>query len=384
MAKGKQLNKQSASEPVAKTVPAGDILLDPYNPRLSSDEKGASQPDLMRILIEKFKIEELADSIIATGYRPFDPLIGYDHKGRVTVLEGNRRVAAVKLLLNPELAPDKYLTRWRQLSRKLPADFRKQMEELTLTVYPRRDDADVTAYIGFRHVTGVLPWPAYEKAGFIAQMIDRGETYDSIADRLGSYPSHVERHYVAYQLVQQAENEDIPGAENMSKFFGVLLRALQSPDISNFLGVKFPKNPRKSRRPVPKNKLAALIEFVRWTFGTSENERVLPDSRQLTKWGTILHSPVAVRYLRSARKPDFERAWFKTGGQTETLVESLHAAADRLEESLPLITTEMANDADITEGVRRCFSLYAQNFKILSQNSEGFWGSRYRCMTYHR
>jgi len=350
----KRRKKKTASAPSVKKVSAELILLDPYNPRLTAEEKGASPRELLRILIEKFKIEELAESIIATGYRPFDPLIGFEKNGEITVLEGNRRVAAVKLLLNPELAPEKYLSRWQELSRELSPQFRDQMQELTVTVYPGRDDADVTAYIGFRHVTGVLTWPAYEKAGFIAQMVEGGQTYESIADRLGSYPAHVERHYVAYQLVKQAIEEGIPGAENMSKLFGVLLRALQSANISKFLGVTFPKNPRRSRRPVTAAKLEALTEFVRWTFGTPDHARVMPDSRQLTKWGTILHSPVAVRYLRSARKPDFDRAWFKSGGQSETLVESLHAAADRLEESLPLLTPQHSADPDITEGVRRC------------------------------
>src|SRR5437870_4187411 len=159
------------AEPQRRRLPIGTINLDAYNPRLAANEEGRSQPELLRIMAERFKLEELADSIIASGYRPFDPLIGATEEGRVVVLEGNRRIAAIKLLLNPEGAPISLRSRWRELSRRLPAAHRAGMEEVNITVYPNRDNVDVASYIGFRHVTGVLPWPAFEKATFIALMI---------------------------------------------------------------------------------------------------------------------------------------------------------------------------------------------------------------------
>src|SRR6266850_336576 len=83
-----------------------DVNLDPHNPRLSSEEEGSDQPKLLGILIERFKVEEVAESIIAAGYLPFDPLIGLEESGPVTILEGNRRIAAIKLLLEPDKAPE--------------------------------------------------------------------------------------------------------------------------------------------------------------------------------------------------------------------------------------------------------------------------------------
>ena len=57
-------------------MPIGDIDLDPYNPRLAAHEEGRVQADLRRIMAERFKLPNLAESIMASGYRPFDPLIG--------------------------------------------------------------------------------------------------------------------------------------------------------------------------------------------------------------------------------------------------------------------------------------------------------------------
>jgi ParB-like chromosome segregation protein Spo0J len=92
---------------------------------------------------------------------------------------------------------------------------RATIEQIEVIVYGDRDAADVAAYIGFRHVTGVLKWPSLEKAKYIARLVeDHGWTYERIAERLGSYPRHVERHYVAYRLVRQVSEEEIPGRTN--------------------------------------------------------------------------------------------------------------------------------------------------------------------------
>src|SRR5947209_3550138 len=100
----------------------GELDLDPYNPRLAAHEEGRSQPELLRLMVAKFKLEELAESIVSAGYRPFDPLIGAREKNRIVVLEGNRRVAAIKLLLNPDLGPEKMRPRWRALAVRLSSD----------------------------------------------------------------------------------------------------------------------------------------------------------------------------------------------------------------------------------------------------------------------
>lgn len=339
--------------------PLEQLELDPYNPRLRSDEEGKDQATLLETMIRRFKIEELADSIISAGYLPFDPLIGHAHDGKVRILEGNRRLAAVKLLLKPGLAPEKQQTKWQSLSDKLSLEQRESLRSLEVIVYPDRSNVDLTAYIGFRHVTGVLQWPALEKASFIDRMVNEGMSYAGIAERVGSYPLHVERHYVAYRLVRQAADYNISGRENMEDFFGVLLRALQADGVSAFLGVTYPHDPKQSQRPVPDDHIQNLTEFVQWTFGTDDYRRVLSDSRELTRWGKILQSGEALRYLRLTDRPDFERAWGKSGGQAESLVDAIWAAAYRLEESVPLIAVHHDN-TDVQEAVRQCALFFMQ------------------------
>lgn len=347
-----------------------DLQLDPRNPRLRRDEEDSPQDRLIEIMLRRFKIEELAESIVASGYLPFDPMIGYRGGDAVFVREGNRRLAAVKLLLDPEIAPDRQRSKWREFAERL-GERRAELEKLNVTVYDSSEDIELTSYIGFRHVTGVLQWPALEKASFIALMIDQGMDYRAIAERLGSYPRHVERHYIAYQIVQQAVDGEVAGHENLEDSFGVLLRALQASGVTEFIGVTYPGDPAASRTPVPTDHWETFQQFVRWTFGTKDVTRVLPDSRKLTEWGKILQSHEAVRYLSVTAEPRFERAWFNAGGQADNVRESLWAAAYRLEETVPLVV-QFRQDSEVEEAVRQCALFLGQISTYFPSAAEAF------------
>ncbi len=345
--------------PTTEPLSPLDIQLDPYNPRLSAEEEGSSQAQLIKIMIERFKIEELAQAVIEAGYLPFDPLLGYRDNGAVVVREGNRRIAVLKLLLDPSLAPERSRGRWEGLSESLSDGHRAEIESVVIQVYDDPNDIDLTTYLGFRHVTGILKWPALEKAGFIAELVQRGWDYQRIARSIASYGKHVERHYVAFQVVQQAIALEIPGADIMRQRFGVLMRALQTPGIRNFLGVEYPDDPEQSREPVPPERERKFREFVKWTFGTEEVAPVVTDSRQLSDWGKILESPEALAYLRRTSRPTFERAWFRSGGQATSVAESLFLAADHLQEVVPLVS-ELTDVKDVRTGVGQCARFFQQ------------------------
>jgi hypothetical protein len=338
-----------------------DLQLDPDNPRFPPNEKGKSQARILELMIEQFAIGEIAESICSAGFQPIDPFLGYRLHDKIIVLEGNRRLATIKLLLNPELTPIQHRQVWDQYRGRVESQSLDAMRRIEVLVYGNRLQADVLAYIGFRHVNGIMSWDAEEKAAYIAQLIENPAirwSYEDIAQRLGSKPAYVEKLYIAHRLVEQAKDNDTPGANLMRANFGVLTRALQSPGVVKFLGIKFPRQPAQSRTPSPKPK-RDLEDFVRWTFGTDEVKPVLEDSRDLTKWGQILSSEDAIRYLRNTSDPRFERAYSKSGGLKEGLVDSLLAAADRLEESVPLVR-QHKGDEQVQRAVDRCTDYMVQ------------------------
>lgn len=337
-----------------------DLQLDPDNPRFTESERGGSQAETLRLLIDRFKLEELAESILASGYLTFDPLVGFpsDDKSSVVIAEGNRRVATLKLLLDPTLVTDqRRRAKWTDFASRLSNAQKRQISKVAVEVFGTRDDHDLSAYIGFRHVTGVLKWPAYEKAGFISALVMHHDwDYKRVADRLGSYAKYVERHHIAHTMVRQAHEQNVPGSTQMENRFGVLLRALNSSGINEFLGIQCTGDPQSS--PVRAGE-ERFREFVKWTFGTDKLDPVVTDSRQLSRWGKILESSNAIRYLRSTDDPEFDRAWQKAGGEVQTVGDSLYTAADRLEEVVALVS-EHQDNTRVVEGVGQCARFMSQ------------------------
>ena len=357
-----------------ETVQTLDRLeLDPENPRLPKRYRGASQQELLEVLSGRFDVESLAEAIVTAGFLEQDPIAGYAHYDRIRVREGNRRVAAIKLLLDPALAPERYRSRFEGLSARLPKKTRENIAELEVQVWHDPADSQLTSYIGYRHVTGIRAWPPVEKASFVADLIaTENLTYEEVASRIGTKARHVERHYVAYRLIEQAFELDLPGAEQAEDAFGVLLRALQINGIPQFLGVTFGGHPDLGDGPVPSDRVEALAEFLRWTFGTSDTAKVLTDSAHLPQWGTILNSHDALEYLRRSPEPGFERAWERSGGEASTLADALYNSAEYLRDAVPIIA-DHKDDDEVREALHetvRFFRRLAQQVPGLVEGSD--------------
>jgi len=100
-------------------VPAGknqlievkNLKFDPENPRtverLGND---ASQSEIEEFLLGgEMKARDLVPSFIANGYIPYEPLIVRESKPKDTfiVVEGNRRLAALRLMMNSDVPEEK-------------------------------------------------------------------------------------------------------------------------------------------------------------------------------------------------------------------------------------------------------------------------------------
>lgn len=82
-------------------VPIDDLLLDTHNPRI---RHGQDQNDcLMRLLRDRANFVNLCKDIAARGLTPEHILVSRNVEGKWVVRDGNRRVAALKLLNRPGL-----------------------------------------------------------------------------------------------------------------------------------------------------------------------------------------------------------------------------------------------------------------------------------------
>src|SRR2546426_7407978 len=89
------------------------LLLDPNNPRYQGDfedfvfvpydqiaQTRHQDRAMERLLEDRFGVKQLAESIAQVGYLPIDNLVVSPYQGDTyLVIEGNRRLAAIRLLL---------------------------------------------------------------------------------------------------------------------------------------------------------------------------------------------------------------------------------------------------------------------------------------------
>jgi hypothetical protein len=150
-----------------QTVNVADLKLDGANPR---HDPAKAQREIISALLNVAggKIARLADDIATHGLNPIDSFLVLNEQGTVgyTVLEGNRRLAALKLLANPDLTPlPKYQKRFRELAKKMTAP----VYEAPCAIVTSRDEArhwQELRHTGEREGVGVVPWDTEAAARF--------------------------------------------------------------------------------------------------------------------------------------------------------------------------------------------------------------------------
>lgn len=165
MAKAKTTDPVNSN--LIQKISVDHLFFDPDNPRLPEEVDGSDETAVLRWLLNEGNglLPELMGSIAQQGFFPGEPLLvaprGPKHPDDYVVVEGNRRLAAVKLILAPSKA-EKYTKTVNDTadSCKNPA----ALQMLPSVVYPTRDS--VLRYLGFRHVTGVKEWGALAKAKY--------------------------------------------------------------------------------------------------------------------------------------------------------------------------------------------------------------------------
>ena len=89
----------------SEPIDIGELNLDPKNPRLTDFglARNATQDQIIEALWSKMAVDELALSIAENGFYKHEPLYAAREHGKLFVIEGNRRLAAVKLLSDSAL-----------------------------------------------------------------------------------------------------------------------------------------------------------------------------------------------------------------------------------------------------------------------------------------
>lgn len=178
----------------SKNLDLDELLLDLENPRIS---KAGSQREAIQKIIEDqdVKLVVLAESIVSDGLNPMDRWLvtkSAAERGKYVVLEGNRRLATLRLLHNPAMMADL----------EVRAPVKKRLEELAksfnwkniepIACFEIDDRADAATWLHQRHSgenkgSGIVNWGGVATARFrgrdpALQALDFVTTHGSLSD----------------------------------------------------------------------------------------------------------------------------------------------------------------------------------------------------------
>lgn len=302
------------------------LLLDLENPRFGLID-AHDQDEAIALLAERADLRELWNSINERGFEPFEPLVAFpDGNSKYVVVEGNRRLAAVKLLRDEKLAAT---------LRAGPPQISPRASSTTATlpvmVVGQRDDAD--DYIGFKHINGPSTWGSLAKAKFAVKLFEKLSSVgpesriQQLSRRLGDSRQLILRSLVAYKVFEQARDEGLLSHRELtdnSLEFSHLYTMLQNPSARSYLGLtEAPLNEGLVHdTPIPDSHSRQLANMMRWLFGSDSVEPLIKrqgsDRPKLTK---ILASQSATITLETTG--DFERAADESGFATDNWLDSV-------------------------------------------------------------
>lgn len=208
-----------------------------------------TQEAMLELLLDIGVIQELMLSIGYQGFYVNKPLqaVALDD-GKWMVVDGNRRLAALKLLLNPSLCE-------RNSVDKIAEDAIHKPLAVPCMVSLERDA--IIESMAFDHVSGPIKWGMLAKARYFTES---GDHIAGLAMSTGTRKSYVDRLmgiYCIFQRVVNAEFYGIKGLNEVSLSFPILADILSYENTMDYVAYYE----------------QGLEDVVRWRFETVDGFR---------------------------------------------------------------------------------------------------------------
>lgn len=220
-------------------LPVQSLYLDPNNPRFADlqdrlqpitpdrvVEQGVQEKALARIMDDRFEVSQLKDSIRMIGFLTVDRLVVTAlTEGRFLVIEGNRRLGAIKSLLEDH----------RNGEADLSDSVMNSLREIPVLVIDETDLAKREHFArvlqGVRHVAGIRPWGPYQQAQVVALMLDDGRDQTEICEVLGLPKRRINILRRCFRALEQMRKDDDYGDKAKPALFSSFDEIFKLPSL---------------------------------------------------------------------------------------------------------------------------------------------------------
>ncbi|WP_421551541.1 ParB N-terminal domain-containing protein [Pseudomonas yamanorum] len=186
------------------SISPNSIDLDPNNPRLPGLPANASEAQIREELFSTSKVKEMMKSISKSGFFPDQRVVVVRKpNGRgFIVIEGNRRICACQVLLDPDLAPERHqraARKWANTASVFSASFVK----VPVVIAPSRLAA--TQLLSSRHLNDapVIRWSRYAQGRFAINAFADGQDLLEVMEETGMSEADLK------QSIQEARMFDL-------------------------------------------------------------------------------------------------------------------------------------------------------------------------------
>jgi hypothetical protein len=343
------------TEPDRLNIDVANLDFDPNNPRFSPEVASGPEGDLIERFIRDERLLEVLNSIADQGYFSGEPLLVVPVAGtnRYHVIEGNRRLAALKLLRGLSAIP-----LGRSSIEEACENAKHRPPKVPCLIFA--DEDAILRYLGFRHITGIKSWSSLQKARYIKKLRDRfyanldGKAQVvALAREIGSRADYVAQMLTALNLYERAEAKnfyDDPGLNPQEVEFSLLSTAISYNNIVTYLGLE-------SRQDMTGKRIndESLKNVMSWLFVARGNQKtVLGDSRNLKRLAAVVDSPAAIKQLLA--DGNLESAFQLSRGPAQALSLALKAIEAKLQEAwswMPMVDMPETGDEDIADTIRK-------------------------------
>jgi ParB-like chromosome segregation protein Spo0J len=322
------------------------------NPRLVEDtDNSHNDEETIRFLSSQYDLQELVDSITSNTYLTFEPIIvkkKNDDAGRYMVLEGNRRLAAIRVIQDKTLARSFKIS----LPDVIPPDVLNSIIEIGAIEVADKEEA--RSYIGFKHINGSNKWNSFAKAKYVTDWYLRGTPIEDIAKKVGDTNQTVRNLIGGMLVLNQAEQNDIFDIKDRTKVgafgFSHLYTALNRAEYKEFLNLEKNWSQQPTQKPVPEDKLDNLKTMLQFIYGSKMDgvrsviESQNPDLKNL---GYVLVNPTALIKLKQTNNLD--DALEDTKSKDMLFEENIVAANTALEKAMKTISGYKGHNEKVLE-----------------------------------
>lgn len=317
------------------------------NPRFAGQLTNHTQEQIQKeIFNEPHYASELLDSLLENGFIDYEPLVVRQHGERYIVIEGNRRLSAIKEIRSN---PSRYHGK------------KSDLESIPVLVFPEKPNEqqanEMRVYLGVHHLLGFREWPPISKAQYLDKESKKAGGLDSVIKETRITRTNARRFLVPFRLLKRADFE-LPKREE----FWVIGEGLQRAGIKNFLQLEV--DPKTMEiLSYNKNNLNLLLNDlygIKKGSMRDQSTKVVFDTRDLSRLAKVLGSSKAASKLHSGHSLEEAEIYVDTREQSM-------ARLSKLVKDLGILLNKILPDSKKSDTAQQLQKTYKQ-FEVAVKN----------------